>query len=96
MSEGRGTTRPFEMVGAPYVNPDQLAVLLNSDGLPGVSFRACRFEPTFHKFQNEPCGGVQVHVRDRKTFQPFLTYLTLIQQTYDLYEPEFRVAPTAL
>ncbi len=93
LSEGRGTTKPFEITGAPYVSPDQLAELLNRDGLPGVTFRPCRFEPTFHKFQGESCGGVQVHVRDRCAFQPFLTYLTLIQRTYDLYSPAFAWRP---
>jgi uncharacterized protein YbbC (DUF1343 family) len=89
LSEGRGTTRPFEIIGAPFINPDQLASLLNGDKLPGVTFRACRFEPTFHKFKDEPCGGVQIHVRDRRTFQPFLTTLTLIQRAYDLYTSQF-------
>ncbi len=93
LSEARGTTKPFELVGAPYVSPDQLAELLNRDGLPGVSFRTCRFEPTFHKFQGEYCGGVQIHVRDRRTFRPFLTYLTLIQRVYDLYSPDFAWRP---
>ena len=71
LSEGRGTTRPFEIVGAPYINPDQLAGLLNRDKLPGVTFRACRFEPTFHKFKEEPCGGIQIHVKDRQTLSAF-------------------------
>ena len=89
LSEGRGTTRPFELTGAPFISPDQLAGLLNRDELPGVTFRPCRFEPTFHKFQKESCGGVQVHVRDRRAFQPFLTFLVLIQRAYDLYESAF-------
>ena len=89
MSEGRGTTHPFELLGAPYINPDQLAGLLNREGLPGVTFRSCRFEPTFHKFQGQACGGVQIHVRDRKAFKPFLTTLTLIQRCFDLYQPLF-------
>jgi uncharacterized protein YbbC (DUF1343 family) len=89
LSEGRGTTHPFEMVGAPYVNPDQLSGLLNREELPGVTFRACHFEPTFHKFQGESCGGVQIHVRDRQTFLPFLTTLTLIQRVYDVNRDRF-------
>ena len=93
LSEGRGTTRPFEIVGAPFINPDQLAGLLNHDALPGVSFRACRFEPTFHKYQGESCGGLQVHVKDRDTFRPFLTTLTLIQRTYELYPKPFAWRP---
>lgn len=89
LSEGRGTTHPFEILGAPYVNPEQLAGLLNKDGLPGVTFRACRFEPTFHKFQGQSCGGIQLHVRDRTAFKPFSTALTLIQLCFDLYQPLF-------
>jgi uncharacterized protein YbbC (DUF1343 family) len=89
LSEGRGTTHPFEILGAPFVNPEQLAGLLNRDGLPGVTFRSCRFEPTFHKFQGQSCGGIQLHIRDRKIFKPFLTTLTLIQRCFDLYQPLF-------
>jgi uncharacterized protein YbbC (DUF1343 family) len=66
-----------------------LAGLLNRENLPGVTFRACRFEPTFHKFKEEPCGGVQIHVRDRHTFEPFLTYVALVQRVYDMYRDQF-------
>jgi uncharacterized protein YbbC (DUF1343 family) len=85
LSEGRGTTRPFEIIGAPFVNPDSLARLLNSEKIPGVTFRSCRFQPTFHKYRDEPCGGVQLHVRDRRIFKPFLTGLKVIARIYDLY-----------
>ncbi len=85
LSEGRGTTRPFEMIGAPFINSDPLANLLNRDKLPGVAFRACRFEPTFHKFALESCGGLQIYVKDRSTFQSFLTTTKIIQRLYDLY-----------
>ncbi len=93
LSEGRGTTKPFEMIGAPYLAPEQLASLLNRDGLPGVTFRPCRFEPTFHKFQGESCGGLQIHVLDRRAYQPFLTYLTMLQRIYDLFSPSFAWRP---
>jgi uncharacterized protein YbbC (DUF1343 family) len=93
LSEGRGTTRPFEILGAPYVDGDRLAGLLNRDKLPGVIFRACRFEPTFHKFQKDSCRGVQIHVTDRRTFFPFLTALVLIQRVYDLYNGQFAWRP---
>jgi len=93
LSEGRGTTRPFEMVGAPYVNADQLAGLLNRDKLPGVTFRACHFEPTFHKFKEVACGGVQIHVKDRRLFDSFLTTLRLIQCCWDLYGGSFAWRP---
>jgi uncharacterized protein YbbC (DUF1343 family) len=89
LSEGRGTTRPFELVGAPYIQPDTLASALNGAKLPGVVFRACRFEPTFHKFDKQLCGGVQVHVTDRVRFQPFFTYLAAIQYIRELYPRDF-------
>jgi uncharacterized protein YbbC (DUF1343 family) len=89
LSEGRGTTRPFELLGAPYIQPDKLAEVLNHYELPGVIFRGCRFEPTFHKFQGESCGGVQVHVTDRRRVDPFFVYLRLIQGIHDLYPNQF-------
>jgi uncharacterized protein YbbC (DUF1343 family) len=68
VSEGRGTTRPFELVGAPWVAPDRIAADLNARGLAGARFRPVLFEPTFHKHAKTPCGGVQIHVTDRTTF----------------------------
>ncbi|HEX6971695.1 MAG TPA: DUF1343 domain-containing protein [Limnochordia bacterium] len=65
LSEGRGTTRPFELIGAPWLDPDALADALNRRDLPGVRFRPARFVPTFSKHQGSVCGGVQVHVIDR-------------------------------
>ena len=68
VSEGRGTTRPFEFVGAPWVDPDPFAAGLNALGLPGVHFRAMAFEPTFHKHAGTLCGGCQIHITDRASF----------------------------
>jgi uncharacterized protein YbbC (DUF1343 family) len=78
LSEGRGTTRPFELVGAPWIDPWRLAADLERERLPGAAFRACFFTPTFHKHAGTPCGGVQVHVTDRRRFPAFLCYLLLI------------------
>jgi uncharacterized protein YbbC (DUF1343 family) len=78
LSEGRGTTRPFELVGAPWLDGPALARALEGEGLAGVGFRPITFTPTFHKHVGRRCHGVQVHVRDRKTFAAFLTYLLLI------------------
>lgn len=89
LSEGRGTTRPFEIMGAPYIDPEAFAAALNHRDLPGVRFRACRFEPTFHKFAGESCGGAQWHVTDRKRFKPFLTGLAWIQTVHTLYPDAF-------
>lgn len=77
VSEGRGTTRPFELVGAPRVVPEAFAEALNQVGLQGVFFRPVVFEPTFHKHAKQPCGGCQIHVRDRKSFRPVLAGVAL-------------------
>jgi len=89
LSEGRGTTHPFEMMGAPFIDPDALIQRLERSKLPGVVFRACRFEPTFHKFKGESCGGLQIHVTNRKTFKSFLTPLAVIQAVRELYPSAF-------
>lgn len=69
VSEGRGTTKPFELIGAPWVtDPDAFAAGLNAVGLPGVHFRAHAFEPTFQKHARVTCGGVQMHVTNRRLF----------------------------
>ncbi len=78
LSEGRGTTRPFELVGAPWLNGHALARALEEEGLEGVAFRPTAFTPTFHKHAERLCRGVQVHVLDRERFPAFLTYLLLI------------------
>jgi uncharacterized protein YbbC (DUF1343 family) len=78
LSEGRGTTRPFELVGAPWLNGPALARALEKEGLEGVAFRPVAFTPTFHKHAERLCRGVQVHVLDRERFSAFLTYLLLI------------------
>jgi len=78
LSEGRGTTRPFELVGAPWLDPWKLARHLNHLGLSGVRFRPVFFTPTFHKHAGAVCGGVQVHVTNRRLFPAFHAYLHLI------------------
>lgn len=78
LSEGRGTTRPFEIVGAPWIEPRIFSQSLNAIGLPGVVFRPLLFRPTFQKHAGETCGGVQIHVQDRNRFLPFLTGVHLI------------------
>jgi len=78
LSEGRGTTRPFELVGAPFLDGRRLAAALSRRRLPGVAFRPATFQPAFHKYRRQLCGGVQVHVTGGSRFKPFLTYLALI------------------
>jgi len=78
LSEGRGTTRPFELTGAPYLNGDRLAAALERRRLPGARFRPVVFAPAFHKWKGRRCEGVEVHVTDPARFKPFATYLALI------------------
>ena len=78
LSEGRGTTRPFELVGTPGIEAERFVQQLNALGLPGVFFRPAVFEPTFQKHAKQPCGGCQLHVTDRRAFKPVLTAAALI------------------
>jgi uncharacterized protein YbbC (DUF1343 family) len=80
LSEGRGTTRPFEIVGAPWIDGDRLAEAMNALGLPGARFRPVVFEPTFQKHAGRPCGGCQVHVTDRRAFRPVLAAVALLAE----------------
>ena len=89
VSEGRGSTRPFEIIGSPYINAAELVDMLDTYKLPGIHFRALSFEPTFHKYATELCGGVQLHVTDRNTFKPYLTGLAVIQALRSLYPENF-------
>jgi len=90
MSEGRGTTRPFELVGAPYIDADRFATALNQLKLPGVYFRACVFMPTFQKHGGKACGGVQIHVTDRNAFEPVSAGVAVVKTAHDLYPDDFR------
>lgn len=86
MSEGRGTTVPFEIVGAPFIDPQQLADEMNSKKLPGVVFRPVYFKPTFSKFQGESCSGVQLHILDTRSIRPLETAITLMYTIKRNYE----------
>ncbi len=90
MSEGRGTTRPFEFVGAPYIDADECAGALLRLELPGVYFRSCVFMPTFQKHAGAACGGVQIHVLDRRIFEPSLAGIAITKIAFDLYGDHFR------
>lgn len=90
ISEGRGTTRPFELVGAPYVEAGAFARKLESIGLPGVRFRPTNFLPTFQKHAGETCGGVQIHVLERLELRPVITGLAVVKTCFDLYGEQFR------
>lgn len=79
LSEGRGTTRPFHLVGAPWLDPWKLAGDLDRADLPGMAFRPTYFTPTFQKHAGKVCGGVEIHVTDRRRIDAFFAYLVLIE-----------------
>lgn len=91
VSEGRGTTTPFQLFGAPYINPFSLARDLNSYNLPGVVFRPQYFTPTFSKYQNELCGGIFLHITDKLTFKPVKTSFTLLHHIRNMYSNDFKI-----
>jgi len=90
VSEGRGTTKPFELIGAPYIDPDDYADQLNRLGLEGVYFRSCVFQPTFQKHAGVSCGGVQTHVTNRDSFEPWIAGIAMAKFAHDMYPNEFR------
>jgi uncharacterized protein YbbC (DUF1343 family) len=88
-SEGRGTTRPFEICGMPHLDAAALAERLRNENLPGVALRPMWFTPTFQKFTGTLCGGVQLHVLDRRKFQPVRTGLAVVAAMRDLAAQRF-------
>ncbi|MFS0887306.1 DUF1343 domain-containing protein [Peribacillus frigoritolerans] len=89
VSEGRGTTKPFELIGAPYINGDELAGKLNALRLPGVKFRAASFTPTFSKHAGKLSHGVEIYITDREQFKAVPTGLHIIKTIQDLYPGDF-------
>jgi uncharacterized protein YbbC (DUF1343 family) len=92
LSEGRGTTLPFEQIGAPYIDPHKLASRLEKDSklLPGVFFRPQYFKPMFQKHAGEVCAGLQFHVTDRGKFKPVLTTLALLRAIAEIYSDQLQ------
>jgi uncharacterized protein YbbC (DUF1343 family) len=89
LSEGRGTTRPFELFGAPFLEPGRILNRLKDIELSGVILRTACFEPTFQKWAGELCRGFQLHVTDRRTFKPYNTTLALLAVIRELYPEQF-------
>jgi uncharacterized protein YbbC (DUF1343 family) len=89
ISEGRGTTRPFEIFGAPWMDSFQFSKIMNDKNLHGVVFRPFQFQPTFNKYSDELCEGCYIHVTDRKSFKPFLMAITLITEVRKQYPENF-------
>jgi molybdopterin-guanine dinucleotide biosynthesis protein MobB len=90
LSEGRGTTRPFEVFGAPWLESVSFAEALNALVLPGVTFLPTQFRPMFDKHAGVQCGGARVHVTDRGAFRPFQTGLRVIETARKLAPLDFR------
>jgi uncharacterized protein YbbC (DUF1343 family) len=90
ISEGRGTTRPFEVFGAPFINPQEIMTYLKDVSLPGVRLIEIAFRPTFQKWQGQECRGFFLWVFDRQAFKPYLTSLTLLQAVQNLYQDAFQ------
>jgi len=89
ISEGRGTTRPFELFGAPWIDAHKLTGALGGLKLPGVHFREAAFEPGFQKYAGEVCRGAQMHVTDRRSFLPLRTGLEIIRTIRDMNPENF-------
>jgi uncharacterized protein YbbC (DUF1343 family) len=90
ISEGRGTTRPFELIGAPWIHAPRLADELNELSMAGVKFRPVYFTPMFGKCKDQSCGGVQIHVLDREKLAPVRVALNMIDTVRRIYPGEFR------
>ncbi|MFZ3576849.1 exo-beta-N-acetylmuramidase NamZ family protein [Virgibacillus sp. DJP39] len=93
ISEGRGTTRPFELIGAPFINSTELATTLSELDLPGVLFRAASFTPAFSKHRGTLSHGIQIHVTDKNAYLPIETGLHIVKAIHDLYPEDFAFRP---
>jgi uncharacterized protein YbbC (DUF1343 family) len=85
LSEGRGTTRPFELCGAPWVDPRALTAALRRHRLPGAVFREAFFQPTHQKWTGTVCGGLQIHVTDPAAYRPYRTTLAILREVARLW-----------
>lgn len=89
LSEGRGTTKPFELNGAPFIDPYDWVDALDAYKFDGVKFRHVFFRPTFQKYADKTCGGVQIHITDREAFTPVIVGIAMIKTAYDMYTEKF-------
>jgi len=88
LSEGRGSTKPFEIIGAPYIDPYIIEKDLKEFRLKGVYFRPLYFQPTFQKYAGKICGGIQIHVTERNLFEPVKTFVAILMAVHKRYEKE--------
>jgi len=90
LSEGRGTTLPFFLNGAPFIDPYAWAAELRKFDFPGVAFREAYFRPTFAEFTGETCAGVQLHITDRESFTPVIVGIAMVKTAYEMYPDKFQ------
>ena len=90
LSEGRGTTLPFHVNGAPFIDPYAWTAELNRFNFSGVAFRPAYFRPTFCEFEGQTCGGVQIHVTNREAFTPVIVGVAMVKTVYDMYTDQFK------
>ncbi len=90
VSEGRGTTKPFELFGAPFIDANKFASYMNSQNFPGVIFREAYFQPTFHKGAGKICAGLQYHVLDRDIFRSFEVTISILRYLFHTYPEDFK------
>jgi uncharacterized protein YbbC (DUF1343 family) len=93
LSEGRGTTIPFEVIGAPFINPHELASVLTAADLPGLVIRPLRFVPTFDKFRGERCGGIALHITDARAVRSVSATIQILAAIHRLYPCQFAWLP---
>lgn len=90
VSEGRGTTRPFEVFGAPWIEPERVAATIERDAMAGAVLRSVVFKPTFNKWKDHVCRGFQIHVTDRRAFRPYRMSLAILSALLKLYPKDFQ------
>jgi uncharacterized protein YbbC (DUF1343 family) len=90
ISEGRGTTTPFLIAGAPFIDPEAWIAVLDAFSIPGIQFRPVYFKPTFHKYAGEMCGGLFLHVQQPEKFEPFYTGLAMAAGAFQLMPEQVR------
>jgi uncharacterized protein YbbC (DUF1343 family) len=93
VSEGRGTTQPFELFGAPFIEPEKVLSVLDTSSWTGVILRRTAFEPTSNKWKGTICHGFQLHVTDARTYKPYLTSLRLLRAVYSCHGDAFQWKP---
>jgi uncharacterized protein YbbC (DUF1343 family) len=90
LSEGRGTTLPFFLNGAPFIDPYAWAAELRKFNFPGVAFREAYFRPWFAEWVDQTCGGVQIHITDREAFTPVIVGIAMVKTAYEMYPDKFQ------